>query len=99
MKNASLIVGNSSMGVREAPFLGIPSINIGSRQLNRSTAPSIQHINANDSVKINEVIEKYWGVLHPRSDQFGNGGAYERAFIKILESGKMWKKASSKVFC
>ena len=97
MKNASLIVGNSSMGVREAPFLGIPSINIGSRQLNRSTAPSIQHINANDSAKINEVIEKKWGVTYPRSNQFGNGGACE-AFIKILESGKLWKKPPQKYF-
>src|SRR3989338_5380809 len=32
MKNARFIVGNSSVGVREAPFYGIPSVNIGTRQ-------------------------------------------------------------------
>ena len=35
LKNASMIVGNSSSGVREAPLLGIPCINIGSRQNGR----------------------------------------------------------------
>ena len=38
MKNSSAIVGNSSAGVREAPFLGLPSLDIGSRQRARSAA-------------------------------------------------------------
>ena len=35
LRNASCIIGNSSTGVREAPFLGIPSLNFGSRQHGR----------------------------------------------------------------
>ena len=35
LKNSSMILGNSSSGVREAPFHGIPTINIGTRQSNR----------------------------------------------------------------
>ncbi len=35
------MVGNSSAGVREAPFLGLPSLDIGSRQTNRGSSPSI----------------------------------------------------------
>jgi UDP-N-acetylglucosamine 2-epimerase (hydrolysing) len=97
MKNASIIVGNSSMGVREAPFLGIPSINIGSRQLNRSTASSIQHINGNNLSMLNEILENFWGKSYPRSEQFGDGGSCD-AFIKILESGKLWKKPPQKYF-
>ena len=30
LKNAAVLVGNSSVGVREAPFLGIPSLDVGS---------------------------------------------------------------------
>ncbi len=97
MKNASIVVGNSSVGVREAPFLGIPSLNIGSRQSNRSVASSIHNVNSNDSDKINEILDKSWGVLHPRSSQFGNGEACE-AFIKILESGKFWETPPQKYF-
>jgi len=32
IKNSSCLIGNSSSGIREAAFLGVPSVNIGSRQ-------------------------------------------------------------------
>ena len=32
LKNSKMIVGNSSSGVHEAPFYGVPTINIGNRQ-------------------------------------------------------------------
>lgn len=97
MKNSSLIVGNSSMGIREAPFLGIPSINIGSRQSNRSSSESIHNASAEATEKINLLIEKLWGALHPRSNQFGIGEACNE-FIKILDSGKLWRKPPQKYF-
>ena len=40
LKNADFIIGNSSAGVREAPYYGIRTIDIGSRQ-NKSLAKSI----------------------------------------------------------
>ena len=41
LKNAEIIVGNSSAGVREAPVYGVPSVNVGSRQKNRFRYDSI----------------------------------------------------------
>ncbi|MEJ8563133.1 UDP-N-acetylglucosamine 2-epimerase [Yoonia sp. GPGPB17] len=41
MKNAKAMIGNSSAGVREAPFLGLPSLDIGTRQTNRAKSPSV----------------------------------------------------------
>ncbi len=35
LKNAQFIIGNSSAGIREAPYYGVPIINIGTRQQNR----------------------------------------------------------------
>ena len=35
LKNALCILGNSSSGIREAAFLGTPSVNIGTRQNGR----------------------------------------------------------------
>lgn len=35
LKNAACVIGNSSVGIREASFLGTPSVNIGSRQYGR----------------------------------------------------------------
>ena len=46
-RNVNALIGNSSSGVREAPFLGVPSINIGTRQNNRNSVPTI--INCNNS--------------------------------------------------
>ena len=41
LKNSNFIIGNSSSGIIEAPYYGIPTINIGSRQHNRAKLSSI----------------------------------------------------------
>ena len=38
---ASVIIGNSSAGIIEAPILGTPTVNIGARQHGRPQAPSV----------------------------------------------------------
>ena len=57
IKNAACIVGNSSSGIREGSFLGIPAVNIGSRQANRERASNIIDV-PHDSKKIEEAIIK-----------------------------------------
>lgn len=39
--NARCVVGNSSMGIRECAFLGVPAINIGSRQAGRERGSNV----------------------------------------------------------
>jgi UDP-hydrolysing UDP-N-acetyl-D-glucosamine 2-epimerase len=41
LRNAACIVGNSSSGIREASFLGIPCVNIGSRQDGRERGKNV----------------------------------------------------------
>ena len=41
LANASVLVGNSSSGILEAPALGVPVVNIGSRQRRRPQAANI----------------------------------------------------------
>ena len=43
MQHAALVIGNSSAGVIEAPWVGCPSINLGNRQTGRPMAPSVFH--------------------------------------------------------
>ena len=45
LKSSSLILGNSSSGIIEAPFYGIPTINLGTRQKNRSQVKTIFNSN------------------------------------------------------
>ena len=41
IKNSKCLIGNSSVGIRESAFLGIPVVNIGSRQHGRQRAKSV----------------------------------------------------------
>lgn len=54
LKNFDCIVGNSSSGITEAPYLGIPTINIGNRQKGRLKSKSIVDCNPNQL----EIIKK-----------------------------------------
>lgn len=41
LKNSACLVGNSSVGIRECAFLGIPVVNIGTRQQGRERGPNV----------------------------------------------------------
>lgn len=53
LKFSRLIIGNSSSGVREAGFVGIPSVCIGSRQQGRERDKNVISVNATR----NEIVE------------------------------------------
>lgn len=97
MKNSKIIVGNSSLGVREAPFLGVPSIDIGTRQTNRSQAESIAHIPASDKTVILQTIDLNWGKRFPMSHDFGQGNAGQ-AFVEVLKNQAFWSRGTQKTF-
>ena len=97
MKNSSVIVGNSSAGVREAPFLGIPSLDIGSRQRARSTSASVTNSQPYDSEKILNFLKNSWGNSFPRDESFGTGKTADK-FLKILNSAAFWENDIQKIF-
>ena len=57
MKYCSMVIGNSSSGILEAPALGVPTVNIGDRQRGRVQAVSIVNC-APDTVAIKEAMKK-----------------------------------------
>ncbi len=57
LSHAAAVVGNSSSGIIEAPALGIPTVNVGSRQLGRLKATSIID-STEDSVAIHRSIAR-----------------------------------------
>ncbi|MFN3161834.1 MAG: UDP-N-acetylglucosamine 2-epimerase [Rubinisphaera brasiliensis] len=97
MKNASAFVGNSSAGVREVPFLGIPSLNIGTRQTNRALSEEMQNCLAEDDEAIQAFLRDVWGKRLPRHSGFGSGRATER-FMALLNSGAFWNSPLQKNF-
>lgn len=97
MKHAGLMVGNSSAGVREAPFLGLPSIDVGTRQSNRSDAPSIVALEAADRTGILDALAAHWGKRMPSHKAFGEGRAAAR-FVETLQDPGFWQGDLQKNF-
>ena len=86
---SSVIIGNSSSGIMEAPFLQVPSINVGTRQEGRSNTTSIINVKYN-KVEIKKAIEKaiedkkFLKSIKKQKKQHGNGNSSKK-IIQILE--------------
>lgn len=95
LKNACVIMGNSSAGIHEAPVFGVPTINIGTRQENRYRSPSI--INVGDDKK--EIIKAFSNLPlnHKPSYYFGDGNSSVR-FMEILSDDNLWYTPCQKQF-
>ena len=98
LKNSNFIIGNSSSGIMEAPYFGVPTINIGNRQNKRSALKTINNINFQQK-KIIKLINYFFKnkVRHPKKYEFGNGKSF-KLFETILNSGKIWKVSPQKTF-
>tara|TARA_B100000768_G_scaffold181676_1_gene205719 strand:- start:6318 stop:7448 length:1131 start_codon:yes stop_codon:yes gene_type:complete len=97
LRNAACILGNSSSGVREAPFLGIPSLDVGSRQTDRAVSASIAKLAAEDTQGILDFIATNWQKRHERQAEFGDGNATQR-FVDLLKTEAFWQRSMQKKF-
>lgn len=96
LKHASFIIGNSSAGIREAPFYGIPSINIGSRQNGRFSCGTILHCCENRQEMLS-AIKSVSAVARESSSYFGNGTTTD-VFLEIMKRGDIWNVGIQKTF-
>lgn len=82
VKNADVVVGNSSSGLIEAPALGTPTINIGSRQDGRPRAASVIDCGVrSDEIAgaINRVLsDEHQELSASAVSPYGDGHASER---------------------
>jgi UDP-N-acetylglucosamine 2-epimerase (hydrolysing) len=97
LKNAQFIIGNSSAGVREAPYYGIPVINIGTRQQNRTVHSDIINVDYTfTSIKKTlSIIERH--KIKPSNNEFGYGNSAE-LFLKSLINESIWQHKHQKQF-
>jgi bifunctional UDP-N-acetylglucosamine 2-epimerase / N-acetylmannosamine kinase len=58
IKRAQCLVGNSSVGIRESSYLGVPVVNIGTRQNRRLRGKNVIDVNYNES-EIKGAIQKH----------------------------------------
>lgn len=97
LKNASLMVGNSSAGVREAPIYGVPAIDIGTRQNERYDGPGVTHVGYGQH-EILEAIEQQFGVRTAGiSSHFGDGDSAAK-FLQVLSENDIFAVPQQKLF-
>lgn len=81
--NSRCLIGNSSVGIRECAYLGVPVVNIGSRQSGRQRGPNVMDVNY-DRDSIIQAIQKQ--LSHGRyisADTYGGGMAGARIAEEI----------------
>ena len=94
------MIGNSSSGLYEAPFLGLTIINIGNRQKNRFRGKNVIDVfdvsseNILKSVK-KAMSKKFKSSLNNTKNPYGNGNSSVK-IINILEKTKISKKLLTK---
>ncbi|MGA7730306.1 MAG: UDP-N-acetylglucosamine 2-epimerase [Chloroflexia bacterium] len=83
--NSRGLVGNSSVGIRECSYLGVPVVNIGSRQAGRERGKNV--IDAGyDRAAIREAVTKHLGNgRYPTDPLYGDGKAGERIAQLLAE--------------
>jgi UDP-hydrolysing UDP-N-acetyl-D-glucosamine 2-epimerase len=76
--NSRGIIGNSSVAIRECSYLGVPAINIGSRQQRRDRGRNVVDVGYN-RVEIATAIQNMWNMKErPRDLVYGDGFAGKR---------------------
>ena len=81
--NSKCLIGNSSVGIRECAYLGVPVVNIGKRQSGRQKAKSV--IDTENNIKeIRKAIDKQISNgKYPAEPIYGDGNAGKK-IAKIL---------------
>ena len=78
INSAQCIVGNSSSGLREGAFLGVPCVNIGSRQQGRERAENVSDVGYDANAIYTAIEAQLAHGRYPRSLLVGNGHAGAR---------------------
>ena len=75
LKNSKCIVGNSSVGIRECSYLGIPSVNIGSRQAGRERGENVVDVDYCTNEISNAILYQIKHGHYDHDPIYGTGNA------------------------
>lgn len=92
LKNSRCLVGNSSVGIRECSFLGVPTVNIGSRQEGRERGENVTDV-LHSRVAIENAIKERMELKDiSKSTLYGDGDAGERIANLIAKTSLSFTK-------
>ncbi len=96
LNNSKCIVGNSSVGIRESSYLGVPSVNIGKRQNGREKDKNVLQTNHNSAEIIKSINYQIKKKKYKKSYLYGNGQSGNK-IIKIISKLKI-KNTQKRLF-
>ena len=85
MIGSNCIVGNSSVSIREASFLGVPAVNIGNRQSGRDRGPNIIDTGYGAQEILQAIKQHLNNGKYPSSDLYGDGKSGQRIADVLTE--------------
>lgn len=100
LKAADFMIGNSSAGIREAPYYGVPTIDIGTRQNNRVVLNTIKNCGYDEAEilqSIDEIKNKSSGVRFKNEHYFGQGES-DKLFFDLIDGEDVWNIEHQKQF-
>ena len=75
LRRCRCLVGNSSVGIRECSYLGVPVVNIGKRQVGRDRSPNVVDVGHDRSAIIGAIRAHWAHGPYPSSPLYGDGKA------------------------
>jgi len=97
LKHAQFIIGNSSAGIREAPYYDVPTINIGTRQANRSALSQIIQVDYSVDAIVEGLHKKPEYRLDHTPIEFGAGNSAQ-LFLESVKDSVTWSINKQKQF-
>ena len=85
MKQIELVLGNSSSGILESPYLGVPTVNIGDRQKGRHRCENIVQSGIGKNEIEKSIKEALSGRYSIPSTYWGDGNSSEK-IVKVLKN-------------
>jgi len=84
--NSRCLIGNSSVGVRECSYLGVPAVNIGSRQAGRDRGTNLTDVNYDRNEIVGAVRHHLGNGRYPHDTMYGDGRAGKRIAQVLAEA-------------
>lgn len=85
LHRARCLIGNSSVGIRESAYLGVPVVNVGDRQIGRERCANVVDVPCERDAIRTAALAQIGNGRYPRSTLYGDGFAGER--IAALVAG------------
>ncbi|MCK4901808.1 MAG: UDP-N-acetylglucosamine 2-epimerase (hydrolyzing) [Thermoplasmatales archaeon] len=96
MKKSSLMIGNSSSGIIEAPALGLPAINIGNRQKGRDRLENVIDIDGETDQMIKSTKKLLKSASKKKYDGVYGDGKTAEKIVEILSKVEISDKLMDK---